>query len=212
MTTVLNKRTQPNLIPQGTVNGRLTASSEFEMRTRPDGRNRCFQKFDCSCGNSVFLRAYTVKNGNTNSCGCFHKEGVSRMMTTHGLSKTRKYRNELAVRTRGKRRALIKNNTAKKITREELQQVLKEFNNQCWICEVELDKVVWDHYHPRAKGGAHIIENLRPTCNPCNTRKNALWPFTDEIKTRIANDVRALRTPQAIPVHDGEEVHDVCLS
>jgi len=28
----------------------------------------------------------------------------------------------------------------------------------------------------------------------------------------IANDVRALRTPQAIPVHDGEEVHDVCLS
>ena len=29
---------------------------------------------------------------------------------------------------------------------------------------------------------------------------------TYEMKTKIANDVRALRTPQALPVTDGEEV------
>jgi 5-methylcytosine-specific restriction endonuclease McrA len=212
MTVAITKRTQPHLITVGEVFGRLTATVDFEMRQRPDGRNRCFQRFECSCGTSVLLRPYTVKNGNTSSCGCVHTEVVKAQMTTHGLSKTREYRNELAVRTRGKRRALVKNSTAKKITKEELNQVLNGFNNQCWICKVELDKVVWDHYQPIAKGGAHIIENLRPACNPCNSRKNALWPFTDEKKTEIANVVRALRTTQAMPVTDRGEVHDVCHS
>lgn len=207
-TTVFNKRTKPHLIALGEVFGRLTATEVFEMRTRPDGRNRCFQQFECTCGNNVWLRPYTVKNGNTSSCGCLHNEGLSKMMTTHGLSKTREYRNELAVRTRGKRRALIKNNTGRSITKKELQQVLDRFNTQCWICEVKLDKVTWDHYQPIAKGGSHIIENLRPACSPCNSRKNAKWPFTDEMKEAIANDVRALRTTQehTIPVTDGLEV------
>jgi hypothetical protein len=38
-----------------------------------------------------------------------------------------------------------------------------------------------------------------------------IHPFIDAMKNKIADAVRATRTPQVIPVHDGEEVSDVCL-
>jgi 5-methylcytosine-specific restriction endonuclease McrA len=82
------------------------------------------------------------------------------------------------------------------------------------MCEVKLDVVQWDHVHPLSKGGAHAISNLRPSCVHCNSRKGSTHPFTDEMKETIANDVRALRTPQehTIPVRDGLEVNRACHS
>jgi len=214
MTVVLNKRIQPHLVTTGEVLGRLTATMHFEMRQRPDGRNRCFQKFECSCGTSVMLRPYTVKSGNTSSCGCIHTEVVKKQMTTHGLSKTSSYRVQLNKARRSLKRATKKGVEVDRLTSTIFAEILNEFDNKCWICEVELDVVQWDHVHPLSKGGAHVRSNLRPSCVRCNSRKGSIHPFTDEIKEKVANDVRALRTPQrhTISVRDGLEVNRACHS
>ena len=205
-----NKRTAPTLIPENSVFGRLTATSEYEMRQRPDGRNRAYQRFNCECGNSIFLVGYSVKNGNTSSCGCLHNEQLSTMMKTHGLSKTSAYRVALNKSRRLQKKAYIAGVEVNAVTSAQLSEQLIKFDNSCWICEVELTEVCWDHVQPLSKGGAHTLENLKPACRNCNSRKSVSWPFTDEMKNAIAEAVRASRTPQVLPVQDGEEVLDVC--
>jgi len=61
-----------------------------------------------------------------------------------------------------------------------------------------LTDIHWDHVQPLSKGGAHTVDNLRPACSPCNIRKNAIFPFTDEIKKRIANEVRNLQNSKEV--------------
>jgi len=197
-----------SLIEAGTTVGRLTATETHELRVRSDGRKRCFQLFNCSCGNSSFIRPYTVKNGNTSSCGCIHTEVVKAQMTTHGRSKTSAYRVKLNKARRAQKRASAVTSEVEKITAKTFDEILAEYSNQCWICSVELDVVQWDHVHPLSKGGAHVRSNLRPACKDCNGRKGSIHPFTDEKKEEIATVVRALRTTQehTIPVTDGLEV------
>jgi len=201
---IASKRELPHPIPEGTKHGLLTATKEFELRSRPDGRNRCYQKFVCDCGNALFLVGYSVRNSNTRSCGCIHSAMIRSRMTTHGESQTKLYLSMI----RNKRRAQKRNSKTEQILKEDLDTILQEFKNQCWICLVELDVVQWDHVHPLSKDGAHVRSNLRPACKHCNSRKGSIHPFTDEMKTRIANEVRALRTPQGhtIPDTDGLEV------
>lgn len=103
-------RRKPTLLPEGTIYGRLTATGEFEFRERRDGRNRAFQKFECECGNYVWLRPYTAKNGNTTSCGCLHSQvagdrGYEAQPLTsgssqHGESKTRLYKRWMGIMQR----------------------------------------------------------------------------------------------------------------
>lgn len=206
-----HKRDLPSPAAEGTKYGLLTATKEYEMRPRKsDGRNRCYQKFICDCGNAVFLVLYSVKNSNTRSCGCYQTLKAKTRMTTHGQSKTSAYK----YNKERNRRAFKKATEVEEITLDMLQARLKEFNNTCWICEVALDAVTWDHVQPLARGGAHVIENLKPACRPCNTKKNAIWPFTEDHKKEIAAAVRASRTAQAstMPVTDGLEVLDACHS
>lgn len=96
-------------------------------------------------------------------------------------------------------------------TPESLNKRLYEvFSNKCYICDVifKEGKLHWDHYRPISKGGDHSLDNLWAACQQCNQRKNARWPFTEDMKTRIATEVRALRASQAdLPVKDGLEVH-----
>lgn len=42
--------------------------------------------YKCECGNEKELRVYSVKNGNTKSCGCFHKKQLIERSITHGLA------------------------------------------------------------------------------------------------------------------------------
>lgn len=105
------------------------------------------------------------------------------------------YRRQLVAEHERNRRALKANTQVNKITIEDYSQIFTEYSHKCWICESTLDErtVVWDHVRPLARGGTHTVDNLRPACNPCNIRKNALYPFTDEMKTRIATEVRNLQ-------------------
>ena len=180
------------------------------MRGRPDGRLRAFQRFSCVCGSSVWLRPYTVKNGNTSSCGCLHSETISDRMTTHGRTRDhdsaefRTYRADLT----HQRRARVKDQGFEQISADDYATILDRYDGCCWVCDLPLVTVHWDHFQPIAKGGAHGVTNLRPSCQPCNSRKGSLWPFTDDLKTKIAAEVRALRASQSPrgSVTDGLEV------
>lgn len=73
-------------IAEGQRFGRLIVV-ELALRERSDGRRRTRVLVRCDCGNSKEVWGYNLLSGNTQSCGCLHKEGVSRRMTTHGGSR-----------------------------------------------------------------------------------------------------------------------------
>jgi hypothetical protein len=67
-------------------------------------------------------------------------------------------------------------------TVEELDQRMSVFGYRCWICRGPFEQV--DHVKPLAAGGTHILANLRPSCKPCNLRKNGVWPLPGWIQQR----------------------------
>jgi hypothetical protein len=71
---------------EGRVFGRLTIVRRSEMRNM-------YWWCQCSCG-SLEKEIYrsSLISGATQSCGCIHKEVVSRASKTHGMSKTKIYR------------------------------------------------------------------------------------------------------------------------
>ena len=60
-------------------------------------------------------------------------------------------------------------------TQEQLDQRWAYYGNNCWICGDVATAT--DHVKPLARGGAEMLANLRPVCQPCNSRKHAKWPF-----------------------------------
>lgn len=76
--------------------GRLTAIS-----SRMDSDNRrCVWLCKCDCGNYKEFKSATLISGRAQSCGCLHNEIISKMSTTHGMSKTRLYSVWKGMRTR----------------------------------------------------------------------------------------------------------------
>lgn len=202
-----NKREMPKLLPSGSVYRKLTATSEFRLKARPDGRNRCYQRFDCACGNFVYLAAYSVKSGNTSSCGCLHSANVSKLMLVHGQSKTSVYRVNMNRNRRGQKKA----SETEPIAIDDLTNILSQYDNKCWICDDIIVEVSWDHHHPLSKGGSHTKDNLRPSCKMCNSKKSNHWPFTEEMRQRIAEEVRASRiSPESTSARGGSEVNETC--
>lgn len=60
-----------------------------------DENNKAEWKCRCDCGNEVIVTGGNLRSGNTTSCGCVHKKQLSernsKLLTTHGMSKTRLY-------------------------------------------------------------------------------------------------------------------------
>lgn len=50
-----------------------------------------FWKCKCDCGNEIVVKGAQLDNGHTKSCGCYHRDQVSKAATTHGASKDRLY-------------------------------------------------------------------------------------------------------------------------
>ena len=68
--------------------GRLTVKSKLMVK---DNQGQTLWDCLCSCGNTVIARGYSLRNGNTRSCGCMRKEAAAKMGSgniTHGLSKS----------------------------------------------------------------------------------------------------------------------------
>ena len=53
-------------------------------------------------------------------------------------------------------------------TAEQLAARIAYYGNRCWLC----------HVKPLAKGGPHMLSNLRPACSSCNRAKSDKWPLT----------------------------------
>lgn len=60
-------------------------------------------------------------------------------------------------------------------TVEQLASRLAYYGHRCWMCGAAADAV--DHVKPLAKGGAHMLANLRPACKRCNSTKKDKWPL-----------------------------------
>lgn len=58
----------------------------------------------------------------------------------------------------------------------QLAQRWAYYGNSCWICREPATQT--DHVKPLAKGGSHILANLRPICGACNRKKGAKWPYS----------------------------------
>lgn len=70
---------------QGKKFGYLTA-------IKPNGRDsggRVLWECKCKCGNTILVRGYSLKEGNTKSCGCYQKEKASEANSTHHESFSR---------------------------------------------------------------------------------------------------------------------------
>jgi 5-methylcytosine-specific restriction endonuclease McrA len=51
----------------------------------------------------------------------------------------------------------------------------------CWLCGQRATQT--DHVKPIARGGAHLLCNLRPICKSCNSRKKDRWPVDTRRRT-----------------------------
>ena len=67
----------------GKTFGRLTV---IERRTSNKAGNAMFL-CECSCGTEKTVMAVSLRNGNTQSCGCLRIERVKQAVTTHSMSK-----------------------------------------------------------------------------------------------------------------------------
>ena len=67
--------------------GRLTVMSRAK-----NCKNYAMWNCRCDCGNEIAVRTSSLKSGHTKSCGCYHRDVVSKANTTHGHSNSRLYR------------------------------------------------------------------------------------------------------------------------
>lgn len=77
-----------------------------------------------------------------------------------------------------RRRALLANAPSADFTAEQLAAKWAYWGDKCWVCGGV--PTAMDHVKPIAKGGAHMLCNLRPICKPCNSRKHAKWPYNPQ--------------------------------
>jgi len=74
-----------------------------------------------------------------------------------------------------KRRARKQAATVVPFTVEQLAAKFAYWGNRCWICGASAQAA--DHVKPLAKGGPHVLANIRPICKRCNSRKYTRWPY-----------------------------------
>lgn len=73
--------------------GRLTIVGD-------EGKVRDLHECVCECGNIVSVRLYSLRSGNTTSCGCAHKEQLSKRMRKHYGKGTTEYNSWSLMRDR----------------------------------------------------------------------------------------------------------------
>jgi hypothetical protein len=72
--------------------GRLVVIKLDHSQKLPCGKIERHYLCKCNCGNYKVVRACTLRNGNTTSCGCYAREMLSKRQTTHNMSKTPLYK------------------------------------------------------------------------------------------------------------------------
>lgn len=60
-----------------------------------------------------------------------------------------------------------------KITKQEWQDRLAEYNYHCAYCLKPFDNLEMEHMLPLSRGGTHTIDNIVPACRTCNGTKSS---------------------------------------
>lgn len=87
----INKNKPPKLDLSGMRFGRLVVTDIYERRRGKSGV-KFFWLCKCDCGNEKYVSASLLRNGTILSCGCLHRENITKSVSTHGISKTRIYK------------------------------------------------------------------------------------------------------------------------
>ena len=69
--------------------GKLVVLNRTEDYIFKSGRKERMWHCQCDCGNIIDVVGTNLKNNNTISCGCFRREKMKNLKTTHGLSHSR---------------------------------------------------------------------------------------------------------------------------
>lgn len=72
--------------------GRLTVISRASDYVAPNGDHHVMWLCQCSCGNTTIVDTGALVKGHTKSCGCLHRENLSRGNKTHGGCHDRLYK------------------------------------------------------------------------------------------------------------------------
>lgn len=72
---------------EGQKYGRVTLVSFSHIKGK-----EYFWNVICDCGTEWVVVSSSLGSGHTKSCGCYHKEVIARLSTTHGMARTRTYR------------------------------------------------------------------------------------------------------------------------
>lgn len=71
--------------------GRWTVLNQSESRRAPDGRSLVYWHCVCDCGNEKDVPPSKLRNGESQSCGCYNREHQTELHRTHGKHGTRLY-------------------------------------------------------------------------------------------------------------------------
>lgn len=74
-----------------------------------------------------------------------------------------------------RRKARIKDAAIVPFSVAQLAARMAFWGNRCWMCGGPFEQV--DHVKPLARGGSHLLANLRPACCSCNSSKKDAWPL-----------------------------------
>lgn len=74
-----------------------------------------------------------------------------------------------------------------------LELIRAKTNGRCWYCGDRFHSGEWqvEHQQPRSKDGTDNIDNLVPSCRPCNVRKGnrTLEEYRDVLVARLENKI-----------------------
>lgn len=88
----------------------------------------------------------------------------------------REYRRLKNQRASARRRIRMAEAVVIAFTQAQFEARWAYYAGKCWICGGEATEA--DHVKPIAKGGSHMLCNIRPACRSCNACKSDKWPYS----------------------------------
>lgn len=148
--------------------GRLTAIAFKEKRHQ----NHQYWVFKCDCGNLHTAAYFSVKRGDTKSCGCLRNENSKKMCQLKYLGKGVSGFNQVKANyMRKAKKRKIKFNLSDK-------QLHLLFEKKCYYCEISPYKSKSDYIYNGIdrvdNDNGYLIENCVSCCYNCNIIKSGV--------------------------------------
>lgn len=158
--------------------GRLLVISKAESSPSGKAMWNCI----CDCGRECIVDGWALRSGHTTSCGCFQKERVSKVNSTHGKSKSRLYAvwNEMRQRCENEKHVSYNLYGARGIN---VCQEWKNFENF-------YEWAISNGYNELAKRGNCTLERL--DSNGCYCPSNCTWTSSKEQARNRRNTTRVV--------------------